>query len=132
MKNNLLVSQIKNGETNLIQTKKIISTVGAYELEKLFPFLNVEDIKKIDSLLYTKVIEVSLGFKQWKGMKMDGFGGLIPSAENRDILGVLFMSALFKNRAPEGGALVTIFMGGARRQDLIALSDEEIKKIVER
>lgn len=122
----------KNGETNLIQTKKIISTVGAYELEKLFPFLNVEDIKKIDSLLYTKVIEVSLGFKQWKGMKLDGFGGLIPSAENRDILGVLFMSALFKNRAPEGGALVTIFMGGARRQDLIALSDEEIKKIVER
>jgi len=78
------------------------------------------------------VIEVSIGFEKWEGIKLDGFGGLIPSAEKRDILGILYMSSLFTGRAPEGGALLSIFMGGVRRQDLIGLTDREIKNIVEK
>jgi oxygen-dependent protoporphyrinogen oxidase len=42
------------------------------------------------------------------------------------------MSSLFENRAPEGGALVSIFMGGVRRQDLITMTDNEIKRVVEK
>jgi len=89
-------------------------------------------MSKMDSLLYTKVIEFALGWNTWPGIELDGFGGLIPSLEKRDILGVLYMSSLFTNRAPEGGALLSIFMGGVRRQDLIQLGDAEITHIVEK
>jgi Protoporphyrinogen oxidase len=47
-------------------------------------------------------------------------------------LGVLYMSTLFSGRAPKGGALLSIFMGGVRRQDLIEKTDEEITEIVKR
>ena len=42
------------------------------------------------------------------------------------------MSSLFENRAPENGALLSIFLGGVRRQDLILLNDEGVQQIVER
>ena len=122
----------QQGENISVETKKVITTIGAYALESILPFIEKEKIQKINSLLYTKVIELAIGFNKWEGISLDGFGGLIPSKEKRDILGVLYMSSLFNNRAPEGGALLSIFMGGVRRQDLIGLTDYEITNIVEK
>jgi len=115
-----------------IHAKKVISTVGAYALEPMLPFIDKTTLGKLNSLHYTKVIEVALGFNKWEGIELDGFGGLIPSIEKRDILGILYMSTLFEGRAPEGGAMLSIFMGGVRRQDLIPLSDVEIEEILAR
>jgi protoporphyrinogen/coproporphyrinogen III oxidase len=110
--------------------RNVVFTGGSFDLPKVFPFLDGHDLAKINNLRYAKIIEVSLGFDRWKGIKLDGFGGLIPSKEKRGILGVLFMSALFKNRAPEGGALLTVFMGGIRNEKLALEPDEKIREIV--
>jgi oxygen-dependent protoporphyrinogen oxidase len=114
-----------------IETKKVISTIGAHQLNKVTPFIDQQSLSKITALHYTKVIQVILGFDNWKGMKLDAFGGLIPFKENRDILGVLFMSSLFNNRAPKDGALFSIFMGGVRKPEIYKLPDNEIEKIIE-
>jgi oxygen-dependent protoporphyrinogen oxidase len=45
---------------------------------------------------------------------LDGFGMLIPSKEKRSILGALFSSSLFPDRAPDGHVSITCFVGGAR------------------
>ncbi len=121
-----------NNEQVVIQTKKVVSTIGATNLDQVMPFIDSSKMAKITALHYTKVLEVILGFKEWKGMKIDAFGALIPFAEKRDLLGVLFMSALFKDRAPEGGELFSIFMGGVRRQDICQLPEKEIVKTLER
>jgi oxygen-dependent protoporphyrinogen oxidase len=89
-------------------------------------------LAKITALHYTKVLEVIVGFRKWNGMTLDAFGGLIPFVEKRDLLGVLFMSALFQNRAPEAGALFSIFMGGVRRPDIYQLPENEVLAILER
>jgi oxygen-dependent protoporphyrinogen oxidase len=122
----------KNGEQIELETKKVISTIGAYALEKVMPFIAKESISKVTALHYTRVIEAAIGFNKWDGFKLDAFGGLIPFKENRDILGALFMSSLFENRAPEGGALLSVFMGGVRRPDIYLKSDDEIKEILSR
>ena len=74
----------------------VISTVGSYELNNLFPFLNRERLDQINQLEYAKVIQVSLGFKKWNGIKLNAFGGLVPFRENRDVLGILFLSSFLK------------------------------------
>ena len=61
---------------------------------------------------------------------MDAFGGLVPFKEDKNILGVLYMSTLFKNRAPEGGALFTIFSGGMRKAYLANLPEIELKTLI--
>lgn len=120
----------KDGVVVELATKKVISTIGAYQLDKVLPFIEPEMLSKITSLYYAPVIEVILGFNHWKGMKLDAFGGLIPFKEKRDILGILFMSALFKNRAPKEGALFSIFMGGVRHPELCELIDYKVEEVI--
>jgi len=120
------------GETFEIRTSKVITTTGAASLPELIPFIEQDTMQKITNLTYAKVLEIAVGYKEWTGKKLDGFGGLIPFKEKRDILGILFMSTLFKNRAPENGALLSIFIGGVRRPELTELSDSEVTELVKR
>ncbi|MCX7891442.1 MAG: protoporphyrinogen oxidase [Burkholderiales bacterium] len=54
---------------------------------------------------------------------LDGFGFLVPAVERRRILGTIFSSTLFPNRAPAGHVLLTTFVGGLRQPEL-AREDE--------
>jgi oxygen-dependent protoporphyrinogen oxidase len=81
---------------------------------------------------YPQVAVVVLGFRSEKIKKeLDGFGFLIPSKERRPILGTLFHSAVFPERAPDGFQLLMTFIGGVRSGDkLDEKSDEELKTLV--
>jgi oxygen-dependent protoporphyrinogen oxidase len=120
------------GEKQEVMARQVVFTGGSFVLPEVFPFIEKEKLEKITQLRYAKIVEVTLGFKTWKGIELDGFGGLIPSKEKRDILGVLYMSTLFENRAPDGGALLTIFMGGIRNEKLAIEPDDKIKEVVEK
>lgn len=112
------------------QFSQVVFTGTTTKLSSLMPFLNKDLLKPIESLRYAKVVEASIGFKKWDGIKLDAFGGLVPFKENKNILGVLFMSSLFEKRAPEGGALFTIFSGGMRKAYLAELTEGELKTII--
>jgi len=51
---------------------------------------------------------------------------LIPAKEKLNILGALFSSSLFPNRAPEGEVTITCYLGGARAPQLPLLSTEAL------
>jgi oxygen-dependent protoporphyrinogen oxidase len=119
-----------HNETKMIESDALITTTGAHEVPNILPFLREDEKKKINNLVYAKVVQVAIGYKEWRGIPLKAFGGLVPSREHRDILGVLFLSAFLKNRAPKGGALLSIFLGGVRNQEIVNLNDDEIKKLV--
>lgn len=81
---------------------------------------------------YPKLAVVILGFESGKiKTKLDGFGFLVASSENRKILGTLYHSAVFPERAPAGHQLLVTFVGGVRRGDLVdSLSDDELTTLV--
>jgi len=114
-----------------LTSEKVISTVGGKEIDSIFPFVEKEQLKAIMQLEYAKIVQVALGYKQWKGIDINAFGGLIPSKEKRKILGVLFPSSFFAARAPEGGALLSVFLGGMKHSEFYSLNDEEIQSLVE-
>lgn len=118
------------GEDYSITAPQLISTVGGYALPDVMTFTEKEAFTPITNLTYAQVAEVTIGFNKWTGKKLDGFGALIPFKEQRNILGALFMSSLFEDRAPEGGAQLTVFTGGIRRPDIPKKSDEELKVII--
>jgi oxygen-dependent protoporphyrinogen oxidase len=122
----------QNGITEIVYANHIISTVGPYELKNILsiPENNLLDI--IESVKYARVIHAAVGFSNWRGPELTGFGGLVPYIENRDILGVLYMSSFLSNRAPKNGQLLSVFLGGVRREDIYDKSDEEVKKIIEK
>jgi oxygen-dependent protoporphyrinogen oxidase len=113
-----------------ILASKVITTIGGYALTDVIPFADALDLKHLAETTYSPVIQVAVGYNHWSGIKLDAFGGLISSKDKRNVLGVLFPSAIFPQRAPEGGALLSVFMGGMKRKDLLLLSDAEIEKLV--
>ena len=117
---------------NLIQfeTKYLITTCGGYALGNLLPFLNEEEIAPFQNLKYAAVTQVLLGFEKWKGINLNAFGGLVPGKENKNILGALFTSSFFEGRAPQGGALLSVFMGGTKRPDIARMDNDEIEALV--
>ena len=88
-------------------------------------------MRKLNNLKYAPVIEVSVGVKDVLGGDYQAFGGLVPTCEKQQVLGILFPSACFTGRAPEGGALFTYFIGGVRHAELLDKSDAEITALVE-
>ncbi|MFV0553931.1 MAG: protoporphyrinogen oxidase [Mangrovibacterium sp.] len=121
--------QVSYGEQEML-VDKVISTTGAYALPELFPFLPKEKMDKISCLTYGKVVQVSVGFDKWNGIPLKAFGGLVPSVENRNILGALFLSSFLKGRTPKGGALLSIFLGGMRKPEMVEKSEEKLLEIV--
>ncbi|MBA4408883.1 MAG: protoporphyrinogen oxidase [Odoribacter sp.] len=112
------------------EAKQLITTCGGYALSSLLPFLNEEEIAPFNELKYAAVTQVLLGFKKWKGISLKAFGGLVPGKENKNILGVLFTSSFFEGRAPKGGALLSVFMGGTKRPDIAGMNDDQVQTLL--
>jgi oxygen-dependent protoporphyrinogen oxidase len=76
---------------------------------------------------YPPVASVVLGFRRGDvAHPCQGFGMLIPKIEGFKILGTIFSSALFPNRAPAGNVLLTSYVGGARFPELALLTPEQL------
>ncbi|MGQ1786632.1 MULTISPECIES: protoporphyrinogen oxidase [unclassified Saccharicrinis] len=119
-----------NGEAVSINSSQIVTTFGGKGLLDILPFVQKELLKPIANITYAKVVQVVVGYKQWTGKKLNAFGGLVPGIEKRDILGILFPSALFAGRSPKEGAVLSVFVGGIKKPEMILKSDEEIRDMV--
>jgi len=76
---------------------------------------------------YPPVASVVLGFRREDVTHPClGYGMLIPKIEGFKILGTIFSSALFPNRAPAGHVLLTSYIGGARYPELASLPAEQL------
>ena len=70
---------------------------------------------------------VALGFDcRTLDHPLDGFGFLVPRGEELPLLGALWDSSIFPNRAPEGFALVRVMLGGARDPERVAEEDDQL------
>jgi oxygen-dependent protoporphyrinogen oxidase len=117
------------GET---EHSKVIYCGTAHHLADL----NIESPKPIElpafaAIRYPPVASVVLGFRREDmAHPCAGFGMLIPRIEGFKILGTIFSSSLFPNRAPAGHVLVTSYVGGERQPELASLPPEKLAGLV--
>jgi len=106
----------------------VIFCSTAYKLAEL----GIESAQKISTegfseIIYPPVASVVLGFhRENVAHSCQGFGMLIPKIEGFKILGTIFSSALFPNRAPANHVTLTSYIGGARYPELGLLSAEKL------
>ena len=80
---------------------------------------------------YPAVASVVLGFRREDlAHPLNGFGVLVPRTEGFNILGTIFSSSLFSNRAPAGCVTLTSYLDGGRTPDLAKRSGDELCKLV--
>ena len=107
----------------------IILTLPAYAQTQLdAPF----DLSFLASIRYPAVTSLSLLYRRDQlTHPLNGFGMLVPACEERFILGVLFPSSIFPDRAPDECALLTVFVGGDRTPERAHLPEADLISRVE-
>ncbi len=116
---------------NEIYARHVVITVPAHHVPALFSDGPARRLAALREVVYAPVAIVTTGFRREQVRHpLDGFGFLVPEKERRHILGTLFNSTLFPNRAPEGRVLMTTFAGGMRQPDLPNRDDRELRQLV--
>ena len=84
-------------------------------------------------ITYSSSVTVTLGYymDQLKVLP-PGFGFLVPRSEGRRMLACTFVHNKFPHRAPQGKGILRCFLGGARDEAVLALTDEQILETVQR
>jgi len=135
----LLLSIREDGQDGEIDADVVVFATPAYVASEILRPLDAELGDALAGIPYSPISVVALGYdKATLGHPLDGFGFLIPRGERRKILGALWDSSVFSNRAPEGKALIRAMVGGVRgpelaslpEQDLVALTRSELAKIM--
>jgi len=79
---------------------------------------------------YASSATVSLGYRREAiPHPLDGFGFVVPRSERRPILACTFSSVKYPGRAPDGHALLRVFLGGALAEGLLKEEDEALVAI---
>jgi oxygen-dependent protoporphyrinogen oxidase len=127
------------GADQEIACKRVIIATPSRAAASLVAPLSNELKRLLEEIYYPPLSIVSLSYDESTiKTKLDGFGFLVPPVERLNILGCVWNSSLFKGRAPEGKALLTLFIGGARNPeaariadaDMVSLAHSELQKIL--
>jgi len=117
-----LLSMVEQGMRGEIDADALVLAIPAYAASSAIGSLDPQISDALSAIPYSPVSVVALGYEQATlGNPLDGFGFLIPRLEKRRILGALWDSSVFPNRAPAGKALIRAMVGGVRNPELAAL-----------
>lgn len=108
----------------------VVIATPSFVAAKLTENLDGELSRKLNEIYHPPIaVIVSAYRKEAIKTDLDGFGFLVPKVERRRILGSLWSSVIFENRAPPDVHLLTTFVGGARNAELFDKTDAELFEI---
>jgi len=140
---NTSVSQVSNIDSRYLvelgsgfnlDSDSIILATPAFVSGTLVASFDPDLASVLQSIDYVSTATVSLAYRQSDlPRELDGYGYVIPRREGRKALACTWTSTKFPHRAPEGYALIRVFVGRAGQElpwsekDLLALAKEELQ-----
>ena len=111
----------------------VIVAAPAFAAAEMLTGIDGDAAGVLRQIPYASMTVVCFGYERERiAHPLDGFGYLIPKKEGRSILGTLWDSSMFENRAPEGKVLLRSMMGGACFPEYVKLTDDEVRARVMR
>ncbi|MEX2144032.1 MAG: protoporphyrinogen oxidase [Anaerolineales bacterium] len=125
--------ELETGET--LQADCVILATPAYASGALLTRLDPGLAAILKDIPYASTATISLAYRLSDlRRELDGYGYVIPRREGRRALACTWTSSKFPHRAPDGYALIRVFVGRAGQEDamprdtdlLVALAREEL------
>ena len=102
----------------------VVFTTPAHRTSAIVRGVDSNLADQLDAIPYAGLAVVALGYQATSVPRvLDGYGYLVARSEDLATMGVLWESSIFPGRAPQGGALLRVFLGGARRPDVASRDD---------
>lgn len=116
---------LSNGES-LLAAALILAT-PTYAAGELLDGLDSRLSSELQAIPYTSTATISLAYRQTHLPRpLDGYGYVIPRCEGRRALACTWTSTKFPHRAPEGYALLRVFVGRAGEEKDIPWEEEAL------
>jgi len=116
--------KIKDGEYK--EYDKIVLSTPSYISSRLVKNFNPELSELLRQIEYSPVSVVALGYDDLPDGSLDGFGLLTTKDANAQVLGILWDSSIFSDRATEGKKLIRVMIGGQRNPLLAAKEENDL------
>jgi oxygen-dependent protoporphyrinogen oxidase len=110
----------------------VILATPAYTTAKLLASLpeSAKLVELLSETSYTSTITVALAYSATDVRLPEGFGFLVPRTEGRRMMACTFVDRKFEHRAPQGTALLRVFLSAMRNPRILELSDDQVTTIV--
>lgn len=110
--------------------RHVVLAVPAPAASRLLSGTADPDLPVLGRVESAPVATVALGYRRSDLPEPPaGFGVLVPAAEDRPVLGILWLSSIFPSRAPDDTVLTTTFMGGVRRPEQLGWDDPALATV---
>jgi oxygen-dependent protoporphyrinogen oxidase len=108
----------------------VVLAVPAYEAREILMRMEPSVSGLLDAIPYAPLVVVGLGFPTAAAPgPLDGFGFLVPYREGSPLLGSLWTSTIFPERAPADFVLTRNMVGGWRNGWAVSLDEEALEEI---
>ena len=112
--------------------RAVVIATPAYAAAEMVRDLAPVAASRLQEVPYPPVTVVASAYRRREILHpLDGFGFLAPAKERTAVLGTLFSSTMFENRAPSEVAVLTTFVGGRRNPELAMAGDAEVRSAVQ-
>jgi oxygen-dependent protoporphyrinogen oxidase len=104
---------------------RIVVSTPAFAASQMLAGLDPQLAALVGQIEYSPIAVVGFGYRELDH-PLDGFGLLTTTAAHKPVLGVLWDSSIFPDRAPPGGKLLRMMIGGQRDPMLVERSESEL------
>ncbi len=102
----------------------VILALEAHHAADLVAGMDPDLAALLRGIPYASSAAVTLAYRREEiAHPLDGFGFVVPRLERRPVLACTFSSVKFPGRAPEGGVLLRVFLGGALAPEMLERDD---------
>jgi oxygen-dependent protoporphyrinogen oxidase len=116
-----------------IEAERLVLACPAAAAGRILSRLSAQFESQLTRIESVPVGVVSLGYRQADvAESLKGFGFLVPRSSGLNVLGTVWNSSLFPDRAPQGHVLLTSFVGGATNRTIVERAPEELVSLVHR
>jgi oxygen-dependent protoporphyrinogen oxidase len=121
--------EVRIGRT--VEASVTIVTTPSYAAAEIVEPFSADLAALLREVQYAPMVVAAASIAQSSlGVPIRGFGFLVPPSERMNILGSVFNSSLFPDRAPAGHELVTTFVGGALKPEALDWPDARLWDVV--
>jgi oxygen-dependent protoporphyrinogen oxidase len=115
------------GGDRRVRAQRVVVATPAYEAAEILRGPGGEVADALAAIEYAPVVGIPLAVDPAQvRTPIEGFGFLVPRDAGVRLLGTLFMSRMFPNRAPVGRELLQCLLGGRRWPEVVDLPDDVV------
>jgi len=119
-------------DNTMLEADGLVLATPAYVSGALLGGLDPKLAAELKAIEYISTSTVSLAYREDDlPQPLDGYGYVIPRREGRKALACTWTSTKFPHRAPDGYALLRVFIGRAGQETDIAWNDDDLLSVAQ-